>query len=387
MYAFKPGIRDILEDCEICQEAKCGAKRNATLVLNDMPGFWRLSLLLPASIRSELVMAFDPVRDAILNSPERTSYANPFEVNGDEEEEDEEKKANTDFKAPDRATAATRTAESSNSPERSTRVSAEIAQTPGRSPPPTPTRRAGNFDGHKSFPERRQSSIFSLLSPEPQASSIYIERSDNHNFNNYIKQEEPEELKEEELAQDQQEGTSSQGAAIVLAEDVKSITDENTPLAAPIKRGRAYHPHGRLNGPAPVSLYTPLRKTEVAFYKDLANCKNPLRIGTQLAGRLGKGNGLEGSLQNGGNSDFKGKSRAVDTMMPQHLGTVGMAPRYRQSSPLDPSLVPDPVIRVQPGPKRDRSSSISPGRKRKRESTSEAIVSGEGSQIAAHCRS
>lgn len=130
-------------------------------------------------------MAFDPVRDAILNSPERTSYADPFE-----DENDEAHHMNHDhghgreagardlpsFKAPERISTS-HNFEDVYSP--GTRSSYGAPETPGGlTVPPTPGSSTiggngsiigedGRIGSAGGLPNRRQSSIFSLLSPEP----------------------------------------------------------------------------------------------------------------------------------------------------------------------------------------------------------------------------
>lgn len=348
-------------------------------------------------------MAFDPVRDAILNSPERTSYLDPFD-------EAELEDAGSFFRAPEAVS--TLHTGGSDSPDRLFNQSYSTAETPGGlTVQPTPGT-ASSEDGRlNSAGGQRTSSIFSLLSPEPPADGDEDPQSSRHNgyFDSFQKADSPQQYEqpvptiskqiynEPELARQKPAANSSdirQGLKASLTVDTSNGARSSssrptsssssagpkrqpTPAAAPlvnrepVKRGRPYAPYKR-QGPPPPSLHIPITPEELAFYRNPANCKNPLRDGVQVSGRSPPP--VRESLR----QDMKGKGRAP-TAPPED---VEIAPQYVEPSALPPALQPGPVMRRRPSLGRNGSGPGSP-KKRKRDSFAASPVTGEGSQVAA----
>lgn len=360
-------------------------------------------------------MAFDPVRDAILNSPERTSYLDPFDEAARLEEgalgATTVNSTNGSFKVPDDRLPTSRNG-SSHSPDRLFSQSYSTVETPGGlTVPPTPGT-ATSEDGRPTTASgQRTSSIFSLLSPEPPADESEESHSSRHNgyFDDFQKADSPQAYDrpvptvskqiyhEPELAR--QKPTSSQldskqglKASLTVESTNGGRSGSSRPTSSsssagprrqptpsapppiirePVKRGRPYAPYRR-QGPPPPSLHIPITPEELAFYRNPANCKNPLREGVQVSGRSPPP--IRESLR----QDMKGKGRAP-TAPPDD---VDIAPQYVEPGPLPSSLQPGPIVRRRPSFRRNRSSSSSP-KKRKRDSFAGSPVTGEGSQVAA----
>jgi hypothetical protein len=334
--------------------------------------------------RSRASMAFDPVRDAILNSPERLTYDDPFAEPGVGESE-----GGDSFKAP--TTGRTGSLRASDSPERPSSASnshlADLAQTPGGdySFPPTP---GGSF-GSSSYGQpaltpgtactaQRQSSIFSLLSPDPPAETTHNSQQsyfDSLRETNFSEQGERADATESLVDPPPAASTSKTVSKLKPSLAVETAVLPAPASIEPIKRGRPYAPVRRINGPAPQSLYIPLTAEERAYYLDPANCKNPLRTGVSVAARPPPVDGY----------NRKGKGRAVDE--PDLPDEIDIAPRYREPSPLHPSLEPG-LIQQSKGnrPALTRNgSSGSPSKKRKRISVSDTRTLSEYTAVAAHC--
>lgn len=358
-------------------------------------------------------MAFDPVRDAILNSPERASYLDPFDeaalVEGGAAGPSTVSSSSS-FKAPERIS--TSHNGGSHSPDRLFSQSYGTVETPGGlTVPPTPGT-ATSEDGRPSTAGgQRTSSIFSLLSPEPPADESEEAQSGRHNgyFDSFQKADSPQAYDhpvptaskqiyhEPELARQKpnsgqsdsrqglkasltveptngvRSGSSKPTSSSSSAEPKSQPTPRALPpiIRDPVKRGRPYAPYRR-QGPPPPSLHVPITPEELAFYRNPANCKNPLREGVQVSGRSPPP--IRESLR----QDMKGKGRAP-TAPPED---VDIAPQYIEPGPLPPSLQPGPIARRRPSLARNRSGSSSP-RKRKRDSFAASPTTGEGSQVAA----
>lgn len=415
-------------------------------------------------------MAFDPVRDAILNSPTRISYADPFDDearhfdmnhdHGDHEVIVEDGAAasrpansnnNSGFKAPERISTSHAYSEEIYSPGTRSAYSYGAPETPGGlTVPPTPGTAASTEDSNGpgdrrigSSSGRRQSSIFSLLSPEPPSDDNYASsrpgsRSNNNGyFSNFTTEEEgeaavaasPQEYEQKEArssfkdsalmyhepeaaksmsnagASNPKEslksslaletsnaGPSNSSSRAVSSSSSAGQRQQRTPSAAPaaaglppkpvttlhkepVKRGRPYAPYKR-QAPPPPSLYVPITPEEVAFYRNPANCKNPLREGVVVRPRSPPA--IRESLR----QDMKGKGRAAPPVAPPE--DVEITPQYVEPPPLPPALQPGPIVRRRPSITRNGSSGQSSPKKRKRESFALAPVTGEGSQVAEH---
>lgn len=359
-------------------------------------------------------MAFDPVRDAILNSPERASYVDPFDEAELPESGGGLTASSSSFKAPDQIPSL----RDSSSPARLHTQGYSTVETPGGlTVPPTPgttTSEDGRLNSAGAGGPQRTSSIFSLLSPEPPADESEDAQSSRHNgyFDDFQKATSPQSFDqhavpttskqiyhEPDLAKQKHTRTSSDSKQTLRASLVVETSNgggqsssrpppssssstgargQSIPAVAPpivrepVKRGRPYAPYKR-QAPPPPSLYVPITPEELAFYRNPANCKNPLREGVHVSGRSPPL--VRESLR----QDMKGKGRAP-TAPPED---VDIAPQYAEPAPLPPALQPGPVVRRRPSLPRHNSGSGSP-RKRKRDSFALAPVTGEGSQVAAH---
>lgn len=439
-------------------------------------------------------MVFDPVRDAILNSPERTTYSDPFEefegTDAEREqqdrinketfrEEEEEDTAGEDSQQHFRPPSQTDTHNDSpnppllinSSPDRSY-SSYEVAQTPGGPVPPTPfggvpstasfytpvaANSASEQDalGPSSNLERpagvsRHSSIFSLLSPEPPGARSSSEGNDNERsrstsqgyFDNAVQyNEEPQELVDRgeggsgsvdhhlvpngrtgligEKGGRPMSGTgsssrpNSSGSAIfsdaaffnrssmpppavpsTSAPPAKRSSQTLSipappPRQEPAKRGRLYAPFKRVNGPPPKSLYIPFTPDEYEYYTNPANCRNPLREGS------GIGVGSETRQSREDSPDSKGKGKAAEEYtLPSD---IDIAPGYAPPTELDPSLLPEPIVRPpkassRPGSRNGSGGNGGPGaaaKKRKRDSipNNDIATTKEYTEVASHCTS
>lgn len=427
-------------------------------------------------------MAFDPVRDAILNSPERTSYSDPFDdedgnVNGHGHGHgngiDAIVIAASDFKAPpvgfprgasippllakpqqQRSSSSSSSSISpslkrqSSSPDRAfAHHNIGIAETPGGlGVPPTPgsaitpteygqpLSAAPASSSSRPGTAHRNSSIFSLLSPEPPledenggdashdidrraaaattdtrvglAAEMETQRSrPGSSSSAAILYDEPEQVKATSSSRPVDprmalrpslvlstgngrpsssshppSSSSSSRHATPASSSAPSQQTVKNSILEPVKRGRPYAPFKRVNGPPPASLYVPITPEELAFYRNPANSKNPLREGVQTASRSPL---LAAAARESFRQDAKGKTKA-------HLeppDDVDISPLYIEPSPLPPALVPGPIARQRPDLIRNGSSGpISPVKKRKRDSIVAGIapILGEGVEVAAH---
>lgn len=371
-------------------------------------------------------MAFDPVRDAILNSPERTSYADPF----DEPDLNQEAAAAAasgaggSFKAPDTINTS-RTSRSYSPGTAHSHLSYAPPDTPaGLTVPLTPGAASSTEDGRLgSAGGHRQSSIFSLLSPEPptEGSSSHFESRNNGYFDDYPSAASPQQYDQalpnntsttSQLQQDLTEdaarfrpteqpsdtmrahrkslsieipnGNSSRSNSRPIPSSSTDSDARRQPSAhaasppppiirEPVKRGRPYAPYKR-QAPPPPSLYVPITPEELAFYRNPANSRNTLREGVKIVPRSPP------AVRESFRQDMKGKGRAP-TAPPED---VDISPQYVEPSPLPPSLQPGPIARRRPSLSRNGSGGSSP-RKRKRDSLPIAApITGEGSQVAEH---
>lgn len=276
----------------------------------------------------------------------------------------------------------------------------------------------------------RQSSIFSLLSPEPPAAIDdglqEVPQSSYFDGPSGSLRAEPEEAEEQQPAAPTSRGngkatrapTSASASASALSRPPSTASpvagpstgrdrlkpslvvetqrqSSSSPSAArpapapaptePVKRGIPYMPGRRINGPAPRTLLIPLTQAEREFYLDPSNCRNPLRRGVQVSSRT--------ALPPNGAHDVKGKGRQ-DALGPPPEGPpmlpddLEIAPRYREPSPLDPAFEVDLVYMRKtpdgPRPGLARSGSGSSAKKRKRTSVSEVQTSTEYVAVAAH---
>lgn len=457
-------------------------------------------------------MAFDPVRDAILNSPERTSYPDyPLETTGDiqnghhdqraqlsKSQEPSRKSALYDdgdaegfavaaeifgasastpelmqnglssgnsmsaYEAPFKAPSVPSShAGSSASPERrnfNAKLNTNFTDfsTPGGSAfPPTPGAfmntpvdislpSAYEENGRHQQPPvmRRQSSIFSLLTPEPgnapqeiphavQRTSMDIpvisqdsERQRPHSqpvaqlkpsqpiidkrsaspvLSTSRKAASPPVRKREpsvpiplarppskqaqqpaQAVQKEPKQSLSEIAPAVAAPSTPTTALPHTVAAKPnLTRGRMYAPHSRVNGPPPRSIYEPLTAQEIEFYTDPGNCRNPLRKGfAGSSSGLGPGHRAESAPRS--NSNGPSVAPPTASQMPRvNPATIDVTPQYAPSKPLDPSLQTRPIVRKATKATVDGSS---PSRKRKRSgSPAQAIqISPDGAEVAAH---
>lgn len=350
-------------------------------------------------------MAFDPVRDAILNSPERLTYDDPFDEqddgqvgvggSGGEGKNGKLQNGQVDdggFKAPASATVrpGSTSLRANDSPERpplSTSNAANLVKTPGEySFPPTP----GGSYGSASYGQsvltpgtahaaHRQSSIFSLLSPEPP---LDPEPTSQQGYFDQLRESSVHAVNGSggDSVEPFTRFDASTSAAVAQSSKLKpSLAVETSArlkiTPEPTKRGRPYAPVRRINGPAPQSLYVPITAEQRAFYLNPANCKNPLRIGVSVATRSAAVDGY----------NRKGKGKASDE--PELPEEIDIAPRYREASPLPAALelgfIQRPSSERPPLVRNGSSGSLS--KKRKRNSISDSKASTEYTAVAAHC--
>jgi len=348
-------------------------------------------------------MAFDPVRDAILNSPERTSYgSNPFGDDDFEEIEGGPPSASGDFKVPSSGHANSNY--SRDSPERSGDFYV-AAETPGST---STTLSSSNNIANNARPPlpNRQSSIFSLLSPEPQdihgddgrPRTGYFDDDDDENVGEATAQSPQEQQQDVTVEHDARSTTLHNESSEHLQPQVEEAHEEEEEAIPkePVKRGRLYQPHGRVNGPAPTSLYTPYTREEYLFYTNHSNSRNTLRKDASTS-LLPVESGLRSPLST---IDTKGKGREVPSEMmdPSMPNDYLVCPKYEELPSLHPSLVLEPLSkkRLESGNKNTASNGTSgnggangtpssPNKKRKRNSLSEVNTSAEGTQVAAFC--
>jgi len=441
---------------------------------------------------------FDPVRDAILNSPERVSYADedngdeeedPFErvhvedgqeqqeqgSNGvqdddqddddDDDEEDSFEAVEVPFKAPTTAATAGRessgvssvdtSAVASSSPPRRPRTLSlssrqspydssllDVAQTPGGVGTSNgggggTGGSAGGADYTTPLSSRpslnsahRQSSIFSLLSPEPPtpdhsfgdgdvqgeshgtalADPLPVSEGDIEmnipskpssarsvlpsNVNGNIHAAPTplsahEQLKRRVLKPSSSRPVSSSSSSTSSAflpptqpfPSAQPSTSTSTIPTIPAVWRKPYAPLTRLNGPPTKAFYIPLTQREWEFYTNPANCKNPLRSAAYGPSRTGRPyQGGHGGMANQAQApNGKGKSReevVQQSSMEEREDAVvsaeeqHLAPRYAPASPLHPSLIPEQITRqgITPGPETslNGSSQIGESGNRKR---------------------